>query len=153
MKNSNLAWCSVALVFGAVALGGCERKSRDETSTYAPPRTAEPAPPTGGELGTGGGPIAINTAIDSIVEARCDREQKCGSVGADKKFADRAACVREVQNEFRDDINTDDCPAGVDAKELGECLTEARNENCANPFDKIERVAACRTSDICRKVK
>lgn len=141
---------------GALAIAGCERKSERTTEISTAPAEPRPAdrdlPPKGDEP-VGGGPLAIDSAINKIVAARCDREMKCGNVGADKKFTDNSACVASVGKEFADDLNAEECPAGVDSKELDECLTEARNEDCANPFDTIGRVAACRTSDICRHVK
>ena len=51
-------------------------------------------------------------------------ELKCGNVGADKKFSTRDACMSSVKKEFGDDINAEECPAGVDGKELSEWLTE-----------------------------
>lgn len=133
---------------GALAIAGCERRDRTITGENRPAAPGnEPA------AGTGGGPVAIDQALSKIVEARCDREMRCGNVGADQKFVDRNACISQVKKDFADGINADDCPAGVDSKELDECLTDARKEDCNNPFDTIGRVAACRTSDICRHVK
>lgn len=160
MKHiKTLTRCAIVAALGAIALAGCERKEDkyNRTTVVTPvesPKTGDrDLPPKGDELGTGGGPVEMSMALDQIVGARCDREMKCGNIGGDKKFADRNACMTEVKKEFSDDINADECPAGVDSKELSECLTEARNEDCANPFDTIGRVAACRTSDICRHVK
>jgi len=139
-------------VLGAVAVAGCERKSsRTDESMAPPPESRELTPKT--EEAVGGGPLAIDQALDKIVDARCDREMRCGNVGADKKFSDRASCNSQVKKDFASGINAEDCPAGVDAKELDECLSDARKEDCNNPFDTIGRVAACRTSDICRHVK
>jgi hypothetical protein len=50
----------------------------------------------------------------------------------------------------RDDLNAKDCPGGIDQKELKECLEETSNSDCKNPFDEAGRLAACRTSDLCR---
>ncbi|MBI2393570.1 MAG: hypothetical protein HYV09_28590 [Deltaproteobacteria bacterium] len=138
---------------GALAIAGCERKSERTTDiSTAPAEPRRDLPPKSDEP-VGGGPIAIDQAINKIVGARCDREMKCGNIGPDKKFSDQNSCMVTVGKDFGDDINADECPAGVDTKELDECLTEARNEDCKNPFDTIGRVAACRTSDICRHVK
>lgn len=141
-------------LLGALAIAGCERKSeKTGAGTYSTPTTSERDLPPKGNEAVGGGPLAIDQALSKIVEARCDREMRCGNVGADKKFADRNVCVTQVKKDFADGLNADDCPAGVDQKELEECLTDARKEDCNNPFDTIGRVAACRTSDICRHVK
>ena len=160
MKAINtLTRCAMVAALGTLALVGCERREDkyNRTTVVTPvesPKTADrDLPPKGDELDVGGGPIEISAALSKIVGARCDREMKCGNVGADKKYSDRNACTASVKKDFADGINAEDCPAGVDSKELDECLTEARNEDCANPFDTIGRVAACRTSDICRHVK
>jgi len=159
MNTSTLMRGALVAALGAVALVGCERRDDkyNRTTVVTPvesPKTVDrDLPPKGNDLGVGGGPVEISMALDKIVGARCDREMKCGNVGGDKKFSTRDACMSEVKKEFSDDINAEECPAGVDGKELSECLTEARNEDCANPFDTIGRVAACRTSDLCRHVK
>jgi len=155
----SLTRAALVAALGTLALVGCERRENkyNRTTVVTPvesPKTSDrDLPPKGDELGVGGGPVEISMAVDKIVGARCDRELKCGNVGGDKKFADRNACIASVNKDFADDLNAEDCPAGVDAKELSECLTEARNEDCANPFDTIGRIAACRKSDICRHVK
>lgn len=137
-------------VLGALAVVGCERKDRSTDQSMAPMKGD--LPPKNDEA-VGGGPVAIDQALSRIVDARCDREMRCGNVGDGKKFTDRPACQSQVKKDFADGINAEDCPAGVDAKELDECLTDARKEDCNNPFDTIGRVAACRTSDICRHTK
>lgn len=90
------------------------------------------------------------TAVKQITTARCDREQKCGNVGAGKDYATSEACVVEVSDEWRDELNAYECPGGVVTKELSECLAEIRNEDCDAPFDTLGRIIACRESDICK---
>jgi hypothetical protein len=144
---------------GVLAFAGCERKYSNDPRGIDQPKMEEPKtadrdlPPKNDELGVGGGPIVLSSAIDKIADARCDREMKCGNVASGKKWADRNACVADMKKSLSDELNANDCPAGIDTKELNECLHEARNEDCKNPFDKIGRVAACRTSDMCRHVK
>jgi hypothetical protein len=93
---------------------------------------------------------SIANAVSSIYEARCQREARCNNVGDDKKYASMDACRSKVQSEWSKDLNLSDCPGGVDQKELSECLAEIRNDDCNNPLDHIGRVAACRSSDLCR---
>lgn len=102
---------------------------------------------TGANVGT----VNNEGAIDRIVAARCAREAACNNVGADKHFATRDACSVKLKADMRDDLNAKDCPRGIDAKELNECLVEIKNEDCNNPIDMIGRLAACRTSDLCLK--
>jgi hypothetical protein len=88
-------------------------------------------------------------AAESIADARCAREQKCNNIGADKRYSSMSDCLARIRNDWKDDLNARECPNGVDQKELNECLSEIRNENCGNPFDTLGRVAACTAAQIC----
>ena len=95
---------------------------------------------------------ALAGAVDRIAEARCAREQRCNNIGADEDYSSKEACLSEIRNGIRDELNASDCPGGVDSSELSECVTEIQNEDCNNPIDKLGRIAACRTSDICKGI-
>jgi hypothetical protein len=97
------------------------------------------------KIATKGNPVVV----DEIANARCQREQGCGNVGKDRKYASGDACREKIAGEWVDDLNRFDCPGGYDKKELDECLEEIRNEDCKNPFDTLGRILACRASDIC----
>jgi hypothetical protein len=94
--------------------------------------------------------VAIASAVDSIVAARCDREARCNNVGQDREYASKDTCSNKIRSEWRDELTFGKCPGGIDAKELNECLEGIRNEDCGNPFDTLGRVVACRSSDLCR---
>lgn len=89
-------------------------------------------------------------AVDQITAARCEREAKCNNIGQDKTYASTDACRQKISEDWRDELNTYDCPGGVVVKELKECLEEIQNENCDSPFDTLGRIVACRSSDICK---
>ena len=106
---------------------------------------------------SGAGPIdkkttANDPTIKAIATARCDREATCNNVGADKKWATRDACLADLGEDLVDELNLSECPGGIVQKELDECLAEIKNESCNNPIDKIERLAACRESDLCKAI-
>jgi len=120
-----------------LALIACN-KDKDRTSTTTT---------TGAYVGR----VQNGTAIERIVAARCEREASCKNVGHDKRFETQQTCVAKVRGDMREDLSTKDCPGGVDTKELDECLTAIRKEDCNNPIDMIERLTQCRTSDMCLK--
>ena len=95
---------------------------------------------------------ANNPSIKAIAMARCDREATCENIGADKKFSTRDACMTDLLEDLNDELKMSECPGGIVQKELDECLAEIKNENCKNPIDKLERLAACRTSDMCKAI-
>ena len=88
-------------------------------------------------------------AVSRIVSSRCAREASCNNVGPDKRFVSQDVCTGKVKADMKNDLNSSDCPYGVDAKELDECLEAIRTESCNNPIETISRLAACRTSDLC----
>lgn len=98
-----------------------------------------------------GAAVSNDSAVARITAARCAREASCNNVGTDKRFTTQETCTQKIQGDLKNDLNAQECPRGIDQKELNECLAEIKSEDCNNPIDKIERLAACRTSDLCLK--
>ncbi|HEU5076462.1 MAG TPA: DUF6184 family natural product biosynthesis lipoprotein [Polyangiaceae bacterium] len=92
-------------------------------------------------------------SVQLITQARCMREEKCGNVGKDEDYASVSICQQKIGADWRQELNSYDCPGGVVTKELNECLEEIKNEDCASPFDTLGRIVACRSSDICKAVE
>jgi hypothetical protein len=97
--------------------------------------------------------VPIASAVESIVRARCDREARCNDVGPDRQYASMDACASKIRADWRDDLTFTECPGGVDARELNDCMQEIRDERCGNPFDTLGRVVACRSSELCRAAR
>ena len=129
---------SAAAAFGSCVLiaacHGNDRQANSATTTT-----------TGADTG------ANESAVNSLVMARCDREELCNNVGKGKKYATRRVCVEELRDKARQDLRAADCPRGVDNPQLDKCRAEIRAERCGNPIDTITRLAACRTSALCPK--
>lgn len=137
--NSGASVMSLVLAAGAALLvSACDREERALGTTRPPDGTQVEAR------------VATASAVDSIVQARCDREARCNNIGPDRTFASNEACSSRVRAEWRDELNLAECPGGIDSKELNECLQEIRNDDCNNPFDTLGRIVACRSSDLCK---
>jgi hypothetical protein len=89
------------------------------------------------------------SATDSIAEARCARESRCDNIGADKKFSSMEDCITRIREDWREELGARECPGGINETQLNECLAAVRAEECSNPFDTLERVAACTAGQIC----
>lgn len=123
--------CGAALAVAAViGVGACRNGTRGEAT---------------------GAVVQAQQARTNIADARCDREQRCNRIGAGKTYADRNACVTNVQQAWRDDLTFKDCPGGVDAGKLNQCLAELRNADCGAALDRLGSTMACRTSDLCMR--
>jgi hypothetical protein len=92
---------------------------------------------------------ATASAAESIAQSRCEREQRCENIGAEKKFSSMDDCLARVRTDWKDDLNARECPGGVNRPQLDECLNEIRSEECSSPVDTLERVAACTAGQIC----
>lgn len=95
--------------------------------------------------------LSSDLAVDRVVAARCQREAACSNIGSDKHFTNPDTCARELHSKVGADLTASECPRGIDAKELDECMESIRTESCNNPVDTISRLAACRTSEMCVK--
>lgn len=131
-----------------VALAACSRTERSyDDKAGAGDRTGTTTV-TGAEVRS----LSNDLAVERIVAARCQRETACNNIGSDKHFTNHDTCARELRSKTGSDLRASECPRGIDAKELDECMEAIRTESCNNPVDTISRLAACRTSDMCLTV-
>lgn len=152
-------------LLAVVAVAGC---NRDRTDRSDRPVTVDDRPGIGVReqdnreqenkdfgtttiTGANVGSVSNHGAVDRIVAARCARETTCNNVGVDKHFQNAQACTQKLKADMKEDLSAEECPRGIDQKELDECLQAIRNEDCKNPIDTISRLGACRTSDLCLK--
>lgn len=98
---------------------------------------------------TGAFAVGNEDAVQRLTEARCARAEACNQLGEKKKYADEAACKRENHHDLEADYRIAECPGGIRNQKLSNCLQEIQNERCGNPFDKISRLATCRTGALC----
>jgi hypothetical protein len=90
---------------------------------------------------------AIDQAVGEVSTARCDHEQRCNHVGAEMRYSDRDHCMNVMHSEARRDF--EQCRAGVDQKDLRECLTEIANEDCNSAVQRLEAYKECHVDDLC----
>ena len=98
---------------------------------------------------TGSFAVTNEDAVRRLTEARCERAKACNQLGEKEKYADEAACKRENHHDLEADYRVAECPGGIREQKLNNCLQEIQNEKCGNPFDKISRLATCRTGSLC----
>ena len=109
-------------------------------------RQAPPPAPAGGAAA----PLGFPAARASRAAARGAPPPRCDHIGMGKRYESVQVCRTVVRNDLSSRLNPADCNRGIDRSELSECVAEARNEACGNPVDTLERIVACRASDLCR---
>ena len=102
---------------------------------------------TGADMGS----LSSDLAVERIVAARCARETQCNNIGSDKHFVDHDTCAVELRKRMGTDLRAAECPRGIDGTALDSCMESIRSESCNNPIDTIQRLAACRTGELCLK--
>jgi hypothetical protein len=94
---------------------------------------------------------ADKAVVDRLAAARCDQEEGCRNVGPGGKFASREVCLDQLRGKIGNDLNTYDCPRGLDSDAVERCLAAIHAEECSHPFDTLARYDKCRTRAICMK--
>jgi hypothetical protein len=92
---------------------------------------------------------ADTAVVDRLAAARCDQEQGCNNVGPGAKFASRGVCVDQVHGRIANDLNSYNCPRGLDSNGVDRCMAAIKSEECSHPFDTLTRYDKCRTGALC----
>jgi len=89
--------------------------------------------------------------VQELAAARCDRERSCNNVGGGQKYASANVCMEQMRGSIANDLNTYNCPRGIDRAEVDHCVAAIKNEECSHPLDTITRMEKCRTARMCVK--
>ncbi len=87
-----------------------------------------------------------NQDAEQLADARCDREQRCGEIGADKDYKDREHCMTTERKDARDELGK--CRRGLDRNGLDQCIQELNQQDCEGLTEKPREVMAC--DDLCQ---
>ncbi len=91
----------------------------------------------------------LRSAAEQIAVSRCEREQACGNVGDDKTYSSPPDCLTRIRDDWQEELNSRECPGGVNQHQLDECVSQIRAESCGNPFDTLARITECTQDQIC----
>ncbi len=162
MRENKLIGAAVVVTIVTFTAIGCERDRKIDvgtgpglSATEMPSQeregdqTEERAVQGGAPTAIGGGPVDPEAAVSRIASARCARDQSCGLVDDQGKWASAEACLEVASREYSDDLTAEDCPDGVDGKELSECVAASRVAECSLAIDVIGRVPECRNPHLC----
>ena len=138
-------------VSAALLVLGCEHADDRYVATATPAAVR-----TRDRLGaTNSQPPSSNadaSVVDRLSSARCDREQSCNNVGDGKKYASRGVCMDQLHGAVANDLNSYQCPRGIDGPAVRECVSAIAGEECgAHPVEAITRMEKCRTGAMCMK--
>jgi hypothetical protein len=129
-------------VLGAALALACNKSFERQPEMASTTSSVDPSPRMTPASGT-------RPASEQIARARCDREQECGNIGADKSYSSSQDCLARIQNDWREDLNARECPGGINQHQLDECMAQVRAEACGNPFDTLARITECTQGQIC----
>ena len=166
---------AVGLGVGLVSATGCERREQEARGTTreggaqqgqdTPSHGVQPLPQQGAQQGQQGqqgaqqqgqqgeqqqqqGQSALPP--DRIITARCEREQRCGNLGAGKTHASMDACVKASRTQWSGELGAFQCPGRVDQDALEECLSSIRDRSCGEAIQSLSAISDCRATNVCK---
>jgi Family of unknown function (DUF6184) len=144
MKTLRMA-VAVSLASAGILALGCDH------TEDRPVATAEPVRAPTRSMGVTN-LQADASVVDRLSNARCDREESCSNVGDGKKYAARRVCLDQMRGGIANDLNSYQCPRGIDGAAVQHCLTAIADEECgAHPIEAITRMDKCRSGAMCMK--
>ena len=123
-----------ATILAIVLTSGCSR----ETQPSPTPRTAAPS-------AIGGGPPSVESAIDRLGAARCEREARCGRLGPEGTYDTRQQCLDADLMSRLDALDESTCPNGIRSDQLSACVEALRTERC----DSDALSSGCTVQALC----
>jgi hypothetical protein len=142
-----LTTVTLALASATLLTLGCEHTDDQNVATPAPGSVPQPMGATNPQSREVDASI-----VDRLANARCDREQACNNVGDGRKYSSRRTCSEQLHGGISNDLNSYQCPGGIDGTAVQQCLTAIGNEECgAHPVEAITRMDKCRSGAMCLK--
>lgn len=145
--NSIRMMVTVSLASVAMTMLGCEHTDDRGVATATPGSVPQPMGATNPQARG-----VDASVVDRLSDARCDREQSCNNVGDGRKYASRHVCVEQLHGSIANDLNSYQCPGGIDGNAVQRCLAAIAEEECgAHPVEAITRMDRCRSGAMCMK--
>ena len=91
--------------------------------------------------------LTVDGGVATITSARCQREARCGKVGAGRAHANAKACQRELAGDTLEVLDPE-CRAGVDPLAVALCANKLRTLECSVTVDTLGRINQCRASSL-----
>ncbi len=89
-------------------------------------------------------------ARDLAVEHTCDAYDRCGEVGRDKSYLDRAACERDFRKYFDGRWEKATCDGRIQRQGLDLCLASIDATECGNVLDVLNTALnKCAERKVC----
>jgi hypothetical protein len=140
MKTIRVA-AVLAATAGALIVVGC---------AHHPSPTATPVAGTQAPSGvTSKQNAADMRVVDELSNAQCEHEQKCGKIGAGKKYDSYQVCLDEARGHTANGINADNCPRGIDENAVNNCLSAVRDQSCSFRIERLLSSNPCSPGSLC----
>jgi hypothetical protein len=92
-------------------------------------------------------------ATTIITQARCDREDRCGNIGAGRPYASMEHCMGVERRIVAEPLVEDeDCANGIPPAEAEECIDDIEATPCAGATDIVSaltRSVECSSGSLC----
>lgn len=133
------------LTLGAVALLAiaCAHSQKDRSST-----TTVTSGSTQGVKVTAARSERHQTAT-RLADELCARAAACSQIGEGARYHTEEACMVDQGAKAPAQISSWSCTPGQTQAGFEECLASIRSERCETDLPRIDRLVACRTTQVC----
>lgn len=142
LHTKSILWIAAALALGALA---CEKNTNTSAANPANPPRVDSHGASASMQATG----VDSMSVEKLSSARCDHEEACNHVGNGQRYASRDGCMYDMRGAMAKELNTYNCPYGIDQGAVGRCEAAIRAEECGHILDTIARLEKCRTAALC----
>jgi hypothetical protein len=138
---------AISMVSAGMLVLGCEHTDDRSMATATPGSVPPPMGATNPQAREVDASI-----VDRLTNGRCDREQACNNVGDGRKYASRHTCMEQLHGSISNDLNSYQCPGGIDGYAVQQCVNAIASEECgAHPVEALTRMDKCRSGAMCIK--
>jgi hypothetical protein len=132
----------------ALSLLACAARPTDTATAYpANPSRTDSRGASASMQATG----VDSVSVEKLSSARCDHEEACKHVGEGQSYSSRDACMYQMRGSMAKELNSYNCPNGIDQGAVDRCMAAIRNEECGHLLDTLARIDKCRTGALCQQ--
>jgi hypothetical protein len=122
----------------ALASAGCWPRPPEPTTGA---RSTSSAVSTGADRTPPVGPGS--TTADTVVDARCDREASCHTIGEGRTYRTRAVCLAATRSEWAAELDAYDDVTREAPPSLPDCVEAIRTADCTEPLEHVGEILGC----------
>jgi hypothetical protein len=93
--------------------------------------------------------LGVDSAVDRIALAWCDRDVRCGNIGAGKRYATKELCLAHESSKRWARMDARTCGEASSSDRVQACVASIAEDECLDPHDGLDKRQACDPDRLC----